>query len=206
MSVANGGTQTCTITNDDVAGTLIVKKTVINDNGGTMKATDFKFKLDGGAAVAFLQDGGNTLAGKNTLSVSAGPHSVVEDALPIAGYTTTYDDGCSDVTLRTVGRRRARSPTTTSPGTLIVKKVVVNDNGGTMKATDFKFKLDGGAAVAFVQDGGNTLAGKNTLSVSAGPHSVVEDALPIAGYTTSYDAGCSGAVANGETQDVHDHQ
>ncbi len=199
VSVANGGTQTCTITNDDIAGTLIVKKTVINDNGGSMKATDFKFKLDGGAAVAFLQDGGNTLAGKNTLSVSAGSHSVVEDALPIAGYTTTYSN-CADVSVANGGTQTCTITNDDIAGTLIVKKTVINDNGGSMKATDFKFKLDGGAAVAFLQDGGNTLAGKNTLSVSAGSHSVVEDALPIAGYTTTYSNCADVSVANGGTQ------
>ena len=139
VSVANGGTQTCTITNDDVAGTLIVKKVVINDNGGSMKATDFKFKVDGGSAVAFAQDGGNALAGKNTLSVSAGSHSVVEDALPIAGYTTTYSN-CANVSVANGGTQTCTITNDDVAGTLIVKKVVINDNGGTMKATDFKFK------------------------------------------------------------------
>ena len=91
VSVANGATQTCTITNDDQPGTLIVKKVVINDNGGTKVATDFAFKVDGGSATSFLQDT-DSLHGKNTLSVSAGVHSVVEANLPISGYTTTYSN------------------------------------------------------------------------------------------------------------------
>ena len=92
---------------------MIVKKVVVNDNGGTMKASDFAFQVNGGAATGFVLDGDN-LHGKNTLTVDAGQYSVVEAALPIAGYTTTYSN-CSNVTSRTAGRRRARSPTTMSP-------------------------------------------------------------------------------------------
>ena len=159
ITVGNGENVSCTITNDDVAGTLVVEKVVINDNGGSMKATDFKFKVDGGSAVAFAQDGGNALAGKNTLSVSAGSHSVVEDALPIAGYTTTYSN-CANVNVANGGTQTCTITNDDVAGTLVVKKVVINDNGGSMKATDFKFKVDGGSAVAFAQDGGNALAGR----------------------------------------------
>ena len=34
-TIANGETKTCTITNDDQAGTLVVIKHVVNNNGGT---------------------------------------------------------------------------------------------------------------------------------------------------------------------------
>ena len=50
----------------------------------------------------------------------------------------------------------------TATGTLIVKKVVVNDNGGSKVATDFSFKVNGGSATSFTQDT-DTLHGKNTL-------------------------------------------
>jgi uncharacterized repeat protein (TIGR01451 family) len=199
ISLTDGGTQTCTITNNDVAGTLIVKKVVINDNGGTKHATDFSFKLDGGSATAFTQDGADVLKGKNTLSVSAGTHSVVEDGTPIAGYSTSYDN-CSDVSVANGATQTCTITNNDVAGTLIVKKVVINDNGGTKHATDFSFKLDGGSATAFTQDGADVLKGMNTLSVSAGAHTVVEDGTPISGYTTTYD-NCTGVnVANGGTQ------
>ena len=50
--------------------------------------------MNGGTATTFTQDGSDTLAGSNTVTVPSGSYSVVEDALPIAGYGTTYDD-CS---------------------------------------------------------------------------------------------------------------
>ena len=37
-SIANGETKSCTVTNDDQPGTLIVIKHVINDSGGTKVA------------------------------------------------------------------------------------------------------------------------------------------------------------------------
>jgi len=66
--IASGGSATCTITNDDVRndqhGTLIVKKLVVNDNGGTKTASDFNFRvfpLKGCNAIPFEADGQNEL-------------------------------------------------------------------------------------------------------------------------------------------------
>ncbi len=91
VNLALGESGTCTITNDDQRATLIVKKVVINDNGGTKIGSDFSFTVNGGSAIAFLQDT-DTLHGKNTLSVNAGTYSVVDDGAPIAGYATSYDN------------------------------------------------------------------------------------------------------------------
>jgi hypothetical protein len=84
---------TCSITNNDESAHLIIKKVVVNDNGGSKHATDFKFKVNGGTATTFIQSSDQD-HGENTVDVSAGNYSVVEDALPIAGYETTYDN-CS---------------------------------------------------------------------------------------------------------------
>ena len=61
MGLALGETKTCTITNNDQPATLIVKKVVVNDNGGTKVASDFSFQVNGGAAQAFEADGQNDL-------------------------------------------------------------------------------------------------------------------------------------------------
>ena len=45
---------------------------MINNSGGTKVATDFTFQVNGAAAVTFLQDGADTLAGKNTVSTTVG--------------------------------------------------------------------------------------------------------------------------------------
>ena len=94
MSVANGGTQTCTITNDDVAGTLVVKKVVINDEGGIKTSGDFSFKVGDANPVAFTQDGQDPLKGEKSVSVSAGTYTVTEPTTP--GYDASYSD-CSEI-------------------------------------------------------------------------------------------------------------
>jgi hypothetical protein len=88
-------------------------------------------------------------------------------------------------------------PTLVQTGTLTVQKVVINDNGGTKIATDFKFKVNGGTATTFTQDGSDTLAGKNTVTIPSGAYSVVEDGTPITGYGTTLSAGCSGNMPGG---------
>ena len=69
--------------------------------------------------------------------------------------------------------------------TLHVKKVVINDNGGTKVASDFSYTLNGDTR-SFDADG------QNDLTVNAGTYNVTEP--PVAGYATTYE-GCSNIVA-----------
>ena len=176
IQLSPGGTATCTITNNDQGAALIVKKVVVNDNGGTKVASDFSFQVNGGAAQAFEADG------QNDLAVNAGTYNVVEPG--VAGYTTTYH-GCSNIVIPNGGTATCTITNDDKPATLIVHKVVVNDNGGTKVASDFSFQVNGGAAQAFEADG------QNNLTVNAGTHTVVEPA--VAGYATGYD-NCSQIV------------
>ncbi|HET7449700.1 MAG TPA: hypothetical protein VFJ78_03830 [Gaiellaceae bacterium] len=194
INLKEGENVTCTYSDLLQTGTLIVKKVVINDNGGTKIATDFSFQVNGGTATSFLQDGADTLKGKNTLTVNAGTYTVTEPA--VTGYTTTYDN-CSNVAVANGGSQTCTITNNDQAGTLIVKKVVINDNGGTKIATDFSFQVNGGTATSFLQDGADTLKGKNTLTVDAGTYTVTEPA--VYGYTTTYDNCSSVAVTNGGT-------
>lgn len=83
-----GESATCTITNDDQAGTLTVNKVLVNDNGGTATTDDFSFSVNGGTAVPFEADG------SNSLPVDAGTYTVTEPA--VDGYTMTSNT-CTDV-------------------------------------------------------------------------------------------------------------
>jgi uncharacterized repeat protein (TIGR01451 family) len=186
VTVGAGQSKTCTLTNNDQAAppqpaTLIVKKVVINDNGGTKQAQDFSFSVNGGAPQAFEADG------QNDLVVNAGTYDVTEPA--VAGYTTSYQN-CSNIQLQqggtatcTITNNDTAAPP--QPATLIVKKVVVNDNGGTKLAQNFSFSVNGGAAQAFEADG------QNDLTVAAGTYSVTEPA--VTGYSTTYN-NCSNVV------------
>ena len=177
-----GETKTCTVTNDDARATLIVKKVVVNDDGGTKVAADFSFKVNGGSAVAFEADG------QNELAVDAGTYSVSEPA--VAGYATSYDN-CTDVAVANGGTATCTITNDDRPGTLIVRKVVVNDEGGDKTAVDFSFTVNGGDTVAFEADG------QNELTVPAGTYEVTEPAVD--GYATSYDSCAAVVVANGGT-------
>jgi uncharacterized repeat protein (TIGR01451 family) len=180
VTVALGEQKTCTLTNDDQAATLIVKKIVVNDNGGSKSASDFSFQVNGGTAQSFEGDG------QNDLSVAAGTYTVTEPA--VAGYATSYDN-CSNVVIPSGGTATCTITNNDQAATLIVKKVVVNDNGGTKAASDFSFQVNGGSAQSFEADG------QNELAVSAGTYSVTEPA--VAGYATSYDNCSNVVVPNG---------
>ncbi len=131
-------TASCTFTNVQLpAPKLIVKKVVTNDDGGTKTVSDFSFSVNGGATVGFEADG------QNDLTLSAGTYTVTEPA--VAGYAPSYD-GCTDVVLVNGDTKTCTITNDDRPGTLIVKKVVVNDDGGTKTAADFSFSVNGGGA------------------------------------------------------------
>jgi hypothetical protein len=197
IAIESGKITTCTFQDRIPNGTLVVKKVVVNDNGGTKHATDFTFSVNGGTATAFTQDPDNdVLHGRNSLTVQVGTtYNVTEPT--VTGYDTTYS-GCSDVTVTAGGTATCTITNNDRAGTLIVKKVVVNDNGGTKHATDFTFSVDGAAAVSFLQDAdNNVLHGSNTLTVNAGSHSVTEPA--VTGYDTTYSNCSNVSIANDAT-------
>ena len=159
-----------------------MKKVVVNDDGGTATADDFSFVVNGGQAQAFQLDG------QNDLTVDAGTFTVTEPA--VDGYETSYSN-CSQIVIPNGGSATCTITNDDEPATLIVKKVVVNDNGGTATADDFSFQVNGGTAQAFQADG------QNDLEVAAGTYNVTEPA--VAGYTTTYQ-GCANIVLGlGET-------
>ena len=169
-----GETVTCTITNDDDAPpvtTLIVRKVVVNDNGGTAAAADFSFVLNG---VVYAFDGDGTVE----LSVNPGTYTVIEPTA--AGYTTSYAN-CTNVVVAAGATVTCTITNDDRPATLIVHKVVVNDNGGTMSAADFEFavgdgSINGGVLIGF------PAGGTSTLTVGPGTYSVTEPAVD--GYET----------------------
>jgi hypothetical protein len=70
-------------------------------------------------------------------------------------------------------------PTPPEQGTLKVKKVLINNDGGTKGVTDFSFTLNGGPAIPFDSDG------EVSMDVAPGDYTVLE--VAVAGYTTTYD-------------------
>jgi streptogramin lyase len=90
------------------------------------------------------------------------------------------------------GRQKLIIFTPSTAPTLIVKKIVINNNGGMLTPSNFSFSINGGTAIAFEADG------RNELTVDAGSYSVTEP--DVAGYTASYSADCTGTIAAGQTK------
>ncbi len=90
-SAGNGGNNNpfdCIVTPGVQYGTLVVTKTVVNDNGGSTGVTGFSFKVNNGTSTTFTAVGSSTTQGSNSAQVPVGTYSVVEDA--VTGYDTTY--------------------------------------------------------------------------------------------------------------------
>jgi hypothetical protein len=187
-----GDSKTCTLTNNDQPGTLIVKKIVINNSGGDKVATDFSFQVNSGTAIPFVEDTDYTdhLYGKNTLTVDAGHYTVTEPA--VSGYYTTYDN-CTNVEVTNGGSATCTITNDDQQGSLTLVKRVVNDNGGEKTVADFNLSTDAGSLTFGdgVADGTDTLKyTSNKLMVNAGTYTLRED--DVAGYTEgtwSCDAG-----------------
>ena len=180
-----GETKTCTITNDDIAPQLTVIKHVINNNGGTKLAGDFTMNVTGtnaSPASFFGKESGTSV------TLDAGSYSANETTL--AGYAESLGSDCSGII--NIGETKTCTITNDDqPGSLIVKKVVINDNGGTATPNNFSFQVNNGAITGF------NLSGENDLTVDAGTYNVTE--LASNGYAASFDNCSNVIITNGGT-------
>jgi hypothetical protein len=207
VTIAAGENVTCTITNNDIAPSLTLNKILVKDNGGTANESDWTLSATGTAQSPTNLSGPGASGSADVVSTDsfkADTYTLAESGGP-SGYTAsswsctgaTIVNG-NQITLALAQTATCSITNNDDSAHLIIKKVVVNDNGGAKHATDFKFKVNGGTATTFIQSDDQD-HGENTVDVNAGSYSVVEDGLPITGYGTSYD-GCSGTIATGETK------
>ena len=185
VTIANGDSKTCTITNDDESPTLTLIKSVTNNNGGNAGANDFGISIDGGGVTSGVANNVSANAAHTINEAGLTGYSFVSitghaKCPAVLGGSVTLDEG-EDVTCTITNDDQA--------ATLIVKKVVTNDNGGTKVASDFSFQVNAGTATAFEADG------QNDLTVDAGTYSVTEP--PVAGYGTTYDNCSNLQIPNG---------
>src|SRR5436190_877872 len=189
-TIALGQTKTCTVTNNDQPGQLIVDQQSIEDDGGTATASNFTMSVTGSNPSPGGFPGAESPGTQVGLNV--GSYSVSESGP--SGYASNFSADCTG----TIALGQTKTCTVTNndqQGTLIVKKVVVNRWGGTEIATNFSFQVNGGSATPFVQNGINTL-GKNTLTVNAGVYNITE--LPTTSYATSYTDCQNVSIRNGD--------
>jgi uncharacterized repeat protein (TIGR01451 family) len=204
-----GDSLTCTITNDDIAPTLTVKKHVINDNGGDTIITDFEIELNGSG----LSFGSGSIT-DDTTSYTATPtvESNTEYTLSevdFAGYTEG-NWGCSGAVVNTSIRSitieldegqniTCEVTNDDDQGTLELIKRVVTDNGGEAEQDDWTLKADGPTAVSGIDSTANEDTGFNTL-VDAGSYDLSEvdgpDGYELGNLTCGPDADNQSSLTN----------
>ncbi len=182
-----GDTKTCTLTNTAIQPKLIVKKHVVNDNGGKAVASSFTMTVSGNATTVpnFAGDESGT-----TIYLNEGSYSVGE--LSHDGYAESLSADCSGVVA--IGETKTCTVTNNDVApTLTVIKHVVNDYNGTSAANNFTMTVDGTNVSngSFPGDENGT-----QVTLDAGSYSVSESGP--SGYTASYSSDCSGTIAVGE--------
>lgn len=170
----------CTFINKQDKGGVQLVKEVVNNNGGTLGVNDFGLSI-----------GGTSVTSGQTVTLPVGVPVAVNEA-GAAGYdfVSITGVGCPATLGGTVTLVKDQTIICTiknddKPATLIVNKILKNDNGGTKQITDFSYQINGGSATAFEADG------SNSHSVNAGTYSVVE--VSDTSYTTTY-SNCSNIV------------
>ncbi|WP_394537472.1 hypothetical protein PRJ39_14980 [Lysobacter enzymogenes] len=195
VTLADGASATCTITNDDTAAALTLRKTVVNDNGGTAVATAWTLNAAGPTPIS----GAHGAAAVTNAAVGAGTYTLSENGGP-AGYTASaYScsiDGGAAVAGNTLALGSGQSAVCTvtnddTPATLTLQKTVVNDNGGTAVATAWTLNAAGPTPIS----GAHGAAAVTDAAVGAGTYTLSENGGP-AGYTASaYSCSIDGGAA-----------
>jgi len=186
ITLKSGDKVVCTFTNARNLGQLIVKKVVVNDNGGNLEAKDFSFQIDGGTPIQFEEDGQNEYTKYAGLS-----YNIVEVEADQRGYTTTYDN-CSSVTVPHNGTATCIITNTAKAPTLKLVKSVTNDNGGTLTPADWTLTAQNG------EDVFNNLGNADTVhTVKAGVGYVLSESEK-SGYLPE-DWSCDGGTLSSNT-------
>ena len=168
VTLGLGDTATCTITNDDDAPALHLRKVVVNDNGGTKTVADFPLLADG--------TGANDVSGTSPADSGAGldADTFALSETGQAGYTASawscVKNGGAPVTGSSVTLGLGDTATCTitnddQPGTIIIRKITKPVNTGS-----FGFTTTGSGYAGFTLTGG----GQNSQTLNAGTYTVTE--------------------------------
>ena len=193
-TITNGFCQTIATAK---SATLNVIKLVINDEGGTLIASDFEIHvMSSGFDVISSPTPGERAPG-TTYILDAGAYTVSEGAL--VGYTTTYS-GDSDVNgniTLVAGDNKSVIVTNNdippfippNAAMLHVIKHVINDDGGTLIVSDVNIhvKKSSGVDVSSSPKPGEGEPGTIYL-LDSGIYTIIEDATD--GYTMSFSGDC----------------
>ena len=190
ITVALGEHKTCTLTNNDIAPKLHLRKIVVNDNGGTATVADFTLTANG--------TGSNDLSGTSPVDSGAGlqADTWALSETSVAGYTASAwscvggTQNGSNITVGIGGEATCTITNNDIAPKLHLRKIVVNDNGGTATVADFTLTADGA--------GSNDLSGTSPVDSGAGlqADTWALSETSVAGYTASA-WSCVGGTQNG---------
>jgi hypothetical protein len=170
ITLAVGDDISCMITNDDIAPSLTLVKSVTNDSGGQRAPAEWTLIGNGGAA--------GTLSGVGPIVASSATFKLGTYALSESGPTDYSTTGYSCVknagpaaaaTSITLGLGDAATCTINNndkPGTIVIKKIIKP----TGSSTSFSFASTGAGYNSFTLAGGT----ENSQTLNAGVYSVTE--------------------------------
>jgi len=200
VSIQSGQVTECTFVDQLQTGTLVVIKTVVNDNGGTAVAGDFTYNLNENPDQgSYASETGTESPGQSyTLTAGTG-FDVVENAGGPAGYAASYTNSWNSATdcTGTMGAGQTMTCTITNNDnapSLTLVKVVTNDNGGTAVTTDWTLSASGPTPLSGA--GGAT----SGASFDQGTYDLSESGGP-SGYTAS-DWVCTGTGTQDDADTV----
>jgi hypothetical protein len=186
ITLTPGQSASCSITNDDVAPTLALNKTVVNDDGGNAVENDFVLSATPSTGTTITDAGGDVPA---TTAVANRVYTLSETG--VTGYTASvwtctgsgvHQTG-STVTLDEGATGSCSITNDDVAPTLKLVKSVTNDNGGNAVADDWTLFAD--AAVPNDDRNISNLGGSG----------VFETVYANTGYDLSESSGPSGYTA-----------
>lgn len=177
---------------------LIVKVHVINDDGGMMKDKDFTIMIEGNnpseTQFSGSESGKIIQLGPGSYNINPEPWShlsTYEASPPCPGNIKSGQTRTCTITFNDI----TSSPRPATAGILIIKKHVINDDGGSKKANQFTIDISGNNPSDrqfFASETGTSVI------LGAGLYGVSE--LSDSSYASHFSSECNGIMAATETK------
>ncbi len=195
LTINSGDKILCRFTNTRDTGTLIVRKEVVNDNGGKLVAEDFSFQIGEGKLIGFKPVSGNPLLAENIfVNFPTGTYSITEKEANTRGYATTYDN-CEKIVVKKGEKAVCTIKNDDiAPELTVIKNVINEGNDGTKKAEDFEITVHGKKVSTPTFDGSENGV---TVTLNVGEYKVTEKE-DTENYKAEYSKDCSGTINIGE--------
>src|SRR5439155_608872 len=192
VTLNNGQTATCTITNNDQPTSLTIVKNVINDNGGTATVSGSGVPTTAGqlSVGTGSRNGSTTTYSTNTISnLNPFAYTLHQNTSTRFPYTTLFrsvgnvtnaDAQNGSVTLTNGQSATCTITNNDQAASLTIVKNVINDNGGTATVSAFGITTTAGS-LSFGTgsvNGSTTTYTTNTIgNLSAGAYTLHENTL-----------------------------